>query len=73
MYNMKIYGVETRKLESISLALEVLIQEVGPPDFIACDKEGAFQQIAKILDKRGIEKLEAKHQIQYLMLISQLV
>ena len=36
-YNTKIYGVETRKLESISLALEVLIQEVGPPDFIACD------------------------------------
>ena len=64
-YNTKIYGVETRKLESISLALEVLIQEVGPPDFIACDKEGAFQQMAKILDKRGIEKLEAKHQIQF--------
>ena len=64
-YNTKIYGVETRKLESISLALEVLIQEVGPPDFIACDKEGAFQQMAKILDKRGLEKLEAKHQIQF--------
>ena len=64
-YNTKIYGVEARKLESISLAQEVLIQEVGPPDFIACDKEGAFQQMAKILDKRGIEKLEAKHQIQF--------
>ena len=41
-YNTKIYGVETRKLESISLALEVLVQEVGLPDFIACDKEGSF-------------------------------
>ena len=51
-YNTKIYRVETRKLESIPLALEVLIQEVGPPDFIACDKEGAFQQMAKILDKK---------------------
>ena len=27
-YNTKIYGVETRKLESISLALEVLAQEM---------------------------------------------
>ena len=64
-YNTKIYGIETRKLESISLALEVLAQEVGPPDFIACDREGAFQQLAKFLDPRGIEKLEAKHQIQF--------
>ena len=36
-YNTKIYGIESRKLEAISLAIEVLIQEVGPPDFIACD------------------------------------
>ena len=64
-YNTRIYGVESRKLESISLAIEVLVQEVGPPDFIACDKEGSFQQFAKILDKEGIEKLEAKHQIQF--------
>ena len=63
-YNTKIYGIETRKLESISLALEVLVQEVGPPDFIACDKEGSFQQLAKLLDQKGMEKLEAKHQIQ---------
>ena len=62
---MKIYGVETRKLESISLALEVLVQEVGPPDFIACDKEGSFQQLVKLLDKRGLEKLEAKLKIQF--------
>ena len=53
-YNTRIYGVETRKLESISLAIEVLVQEVGPPDFIACDKEGSFQQLAKLLDKRGL-------------------
>ena len=64
-YNTRIYGVESRKLESISLAIEVLVQEVGPPDFIACDKEGSFQQVAKLLDKKGIEKLEAKHQIQF--------
>ena len=64
-YNTKIYGIETRKLESISLALEVLVQEVGPPDFIACDKEGSFQQLAKLLDQKGLEKLEAKHQIQF--------
>ena len=64
-YNTRIYGVESRKLESISLAMEVLIQEVGPPDFIACDKEGAFRQMARILDEKGMEKLEAKHQIQF--------
>ena len=56
-YNTRIYGIESRKLEAISLAIEVLVQEVGPPDFIACDKEGSFQQFAKILDKEGIEKL----------------
>ena len=33
-YNTKIYGVESRKLESISLALEVFIQEVGRPSLI---------------------------------------
>ena len=38
-YNTRIYGVQNRKLEFISLAIEVLIQEVGPPDFIACDRE----------------------------------
>ena len=64
-YNTKIYGIESRKLEAISLAIEVLVQEVGPPDFIACDKEGSFQQFAKIIDKESIEKLEAKHQIQF--------
>ena len=64
-YNTKIYGIGTRKLESISLALEVLVQEVGPPDFIACDKEGSFQQLAKLLDQKGMEKLKAKHQIQF--------
>ena len=64
-YNTRIYGVESRKLESISLAMEVLIQEVGPPDFIACDKEGAFRQMARILDEQGMEKLEARHRIQF--------
>ena len=34
-YNTKIYGIESRKLEAVSLAIEVLTQEVGPPDFIA--------------------------------------
>ena len=42
-YNTRIYGIQNRKLESISLAIEVLIQEVGPPDFIACDREGAIK------------------------------
>ena len=37
-YNTKIYEIGSRKLEAISLAIEVLVQEVGPPDFIACDK-----------------------------------
>ena len=64
-YNTRIYGVESQKLESISLAMEVFIQEVGPPTFIACDKEGAFRQMARILDEKGMEKLEAKHQIQF--------
>ena len=48
-YNTKIYGVESRKLESISFVLEVLIQEVGPPSFIACDKEGSFRKMAQTL------------------------
>merc|ERR1712131_133163 len=64
-YNTKIYGIESRKLESISFALEVLIQEVGPPVFIACDKEGAFKKMAYELDKEGLEKLEEKHKIQF--------
>ena len=34
-YNSRILGVEDRKVETISLALEVLVQEVGVPDFIA--------------------------------------
>ena len=38
-YNVRIYGVQNRKLESISLALEVLIQEFGPPTLIATVKE----------------------------------
>ena len=29
-YNTRIYGIQNRKIESISLALEVLIQEVAP-------------------------------------------
>ena len=45
--------------------MEVLIQEVGPPDFIACDKEGAFRQMARILDEKGMEKREARHRIQF--------
>ena len=59
-YNTKIYGIESRKLEAISLALEVLIQEVGPPDFIACDKEGSFQQFARLVDSEGIKKVRSK-------------
>ena len=37
-YNTRIYGIQNRKMESISLALEVLIQGVGPTDFISCDR-----------------------------------
>ena len=47
------------------MALEVLSQETGPPDFIACDKEGSFQQFARLIEVDGIEKLEEKHQIQF--------
>ena len=64
-YNTRIYGIQNRKLESISLAIEVLIQEVGPPDFIACDREGTFQQLAKELDSKDVRALEALHQIQF--------
>ena len=64
-YNTRIFGVENRKIESISLALEVLIQEVGVPDFIACDREGSFQKLAKNLQPKEIEALEAMHQIQF--------
>ena len=46
-YNTKIYGIESRKLEAVSLAIEVLTQEIGLPDFIACDKEGSFLQFAR--------------------------
>ena len=63
--NTKIFGIESRKLEAVSLALEVLTQEVGPPDFIACGKEGSFLQFAKLLDENSIQKLEDKHQIQF--------
>ena len=64
-YNTRIYVIQYRKLESISLAIEVLIQEVGAPDFIACDREGAFQQLAKELCPKDIEALESKHQVQF--------
>ena len=64
-YNTRIYGIQNRKIESISLALEVLRQEVGPPDFISCDREGAFQQLAKELHLKDIGALEATHQIQF--------
>ena len=64
-YNNRIYGIQNSKLESISLALEVLIQEVGPPYFIACDREGAFQQLAKELSPKNIRALEFKHQVQF--------
>ena len=46
-YNVRIYGIQNRKVESISVALEVLVQEFGPPDLVTCDREGAFQQLAK--------------------------
>ena len=72
-YDTRIYGIQNRKLESISLALEVLTQEVGSRDFIACDREGAFQQLARILDPRGIEKLEAKRQIQFRFAVPTLI
>ena len=64
-YNTRIYGIQNRKLESISLAIEVLIQEVGPPDFIACDRERAFIQLAKELDSKDVRALETLHQIQF--------
>ena len=43
----------------------MLIQEVGPPDFIACDREGVCQQLARELQPRNIEALEATHQVQF--------
>ena len=47
-YNSRILGVEDRKVESISLALEVLVQEIGVQEFIACDLEGSFQKLEKL-------------------------
>ena len=64
-YNTRIYGVENRKIESISLALEVLIQEAGVRDFIACDRDGSFQKLAKNQHSKEIEALQAVHQIQF--------
>ena len=58
-YSTHIYGIQNMKIESVSLALEVLIQEVGPPDFILCDREGAFEQLAKELHPKEIGALEA--------------
>ena len=45
-------GIEDRKVESISLALEDLVQEIGVPEFIACDLEGSFQKLEKLLTRR---------------------
>ena len=64
-YNTRIYGIQNRRLESVSLAIKVLIQEVVPPDFIACDHEGAFQQLAKELHPQDLGALEATHQVQF--------
>ena len=64
-YNTRIYGIQNRRLESVSLAIEVLIQEVGALDSIACDREGAFQQLAKELHPQDLGALEATHQVQF--------
>ena len=64
-YNVRIYGIQNRKVESISLALEVLVQEFGPPDLVTCDREGAFQQLAKELNPKEVGGLEATHQNQF--------
>ena len=64
-YNTRIMGIEDRKVESISLALEVLVQEIGVPEFIACDLEGSFQKLEKLLHKKELEELEARHQVQF--------
>ena len=63
-YNVRIYGVQNRKLESISLALEVLIQEFGPPTLISCDREGSFCRLAEKLKPKEMKALEATHNIQ---------
>ena len=47
------------------MALEVLVQEFGPPDLVTCDREGAFQQLAKELNPKEVGALEATHQIQF--------
>ena len=64
-YNVRIYGIQNRKLESISLALEVLIQEFRPLNLVTCDREGSFQQLAKELKPKEIGALEATHHIQF--------
>ena len=64
-YNTRIYGIQNRKIESISLALEVLIQEFGPPDLVTCDREGAFQQLAKEQHPKDLGALEATHQVLF--------
>ena len=64
-YNTQIYAIEDRTIKSIYLTLEILVQEFGPPDLVTCDKEGAFQQLAKELGQRNIGALEATHQIVF--------
>ena len=64
-YNCRIYGIEERAIKSISFALEILVQEFGPPDLITCDKEGAFQQLAKELGPKDIGAQEAAHQVAF--------
>ena len=54
-----------RSVKSISLALEILIQEFAPPDLATCDKEGAFQQLAKELGPKDMGTLETTHQIAF--------
>ena len=62
-YNTRIYGIQNRKIESISLALAVLIQEFGPLVLFTCDREGAFQQLAKELHPIDLGALESTHRV----------
>ena len=42
-----------------------MIQEIGPPNLITCDREGAIQQLVKELGPKDIGALEATRQVAF--------
>ena len=54
-YNTKIYGIESRKLESISLALEEFIQEVDHHHLLHVIKKEPFARWQMHYIKKGLK------------------